>query len=129
MSILSAIYWWQPVPQRYDIDVGMTDYVDSSAFQEECAPQMQTTAKTACRSEPTLLSKHIPSSTLLSAEAAGSFSEIGIKVYRKPLEDGADNVCSFFSDSDKIICLPITCGAAGNCCSSHTIEGQVAASL
>ena len=38
LSLLSAIDWWQPVPRRYDIRVGMTDYVDTSAFQEEYAP-------------------------------------------------------------------------------------------
>ena len=32
LLLLSSIDW------RYDIRVGMTDYFDSSAFQEECAP-------------------------------------------------------------------------------------------
>ena len=57
LLLLSAIDWWQPVPRWYNIHVGMTDYIDGSAFQEECAPQLQTTAKTACRLELTLLSK------------------------------------------------------------------------
>ena len=38
LSLLSAIDWRQPVPRQYDIRVGMSDYVDSSSFQEESAP-------------------------------------------------------------------------------------------
>ena len=42
LSLLSAIDWRQPVPQQYDIRVGM---IDRSAFQEDCATQLQTTFK------------------------------------------------------------------------------------
>ena len=39
LPLLSAIHvdWRKHVPRQYDIRVGMTDYIDSSAFLEECA--------------------------------------------------------------------------------------------
>ena len=53
LLLLSTIDWRQPVPRRYDICVGMTDYADSSASQLQTAAK-----KNACCSEPTLLSKY-----------------------------------------------------------------------
>ena len=41
------------------IIIGMTDYVDSSEFQEEYALQLQTIATTSHRLKPTLLSKYL----------------------------------------------------------------------
>ena len=60
----------------------------------------------------------------------GSFSEIGFKVYPKPLEDGADDVRFLCRESHREFACPIRVEQrAVVAVVIYTIEGQTAASL